>query len=134
MDVLTKEQRSRNMAAIRHKDTKPELAVRSLVYQMGFRYRLHRKDLPGKPDIVFSKRKQIIQVHGCFWHMHQCKYGRVIAAKNAEFWRTKRLSNAERDKHNIKLLRRAGWQVLTIWECWTRDLDTLRSRLGEFLS
>lgn len=134
MDVLTKEQRSRNMAAIKCKDTTPERIVRSLLHQMGFRYSLHRKDLPGKPDIVLVSRKKIIQVHGCFWHVHRCKYGRVVAAQNAEFWRSKRLSNVERDERNRKLLRRAGWDVLTIWECWTRDAESLQRRLRTFLS
>lgn len=132
-DVHTPEQRSRNMAAIKCKNTSPELIVRSLVHRMGFRYRLHRKDLPGKPDIVLVSRKKIIQVHGCFWHMHKCRYGIVKPVTNASFWAEKRLSNTKRDRINRRVLQADGWQVLIIWECWTRDLDSLQQRLRQFL-
>lgn len=122
------------MAAIKHKNTSPELMVRSLIHRMGFRYSLHKKDLPGKPDIVLVSRKKIIQVHGCFWHMHRCRYGRVVAATNSEFWRVKRLSNVARDKRTLRLLRNAGWDVFTVWECWTKHLPSLESRLRSFLA
>ena len=133
MDVLTKEQRSRNMAAIKHKNTKPELIVRSLIHRMGFRYSLHRKDLPGKPDIVLAGRRKVIFVHGCFWHIHRCRYGRVVPATNADFWLAKRQSNVQRDKRNRRGLKDSGWDTLVIWECWTKNIDTLKSRLTAFL-
>ncbi len=133
-DVHTTEQRSRNMAAIKCKDTSPELIVRSLLHRMGFRYRLHRKDLPGRPDIVLTSRKKIIEVRGCFWHMHKCRYGKVTPATNAAFWATKRLSNVKRDKRNQKNLEAHGWEVLVVWECVTKDLNSLQQRLTQFLS
>ncbi len=122
-DVHTVSQRSFNMSRIRGKDTKPEMIVRSLVHQMGYRFRLHRKDLPGKPDLVLPRHKKVILVHGCYWHMHRCRFGQVVPKTNTEFWQTKRLSNVERDHRNTRKLRRAGWKVLTIWECWTRDVE-----------
>ena len=122
-DVHTREQRSYNMSRIKGKDTKPELIVRSLVHQMGLRFRLHRKDLPGKPDIVLPRHNKIIFVHGCFWHMHRCRYGRVKPKANAEFWQEKREGNVARDRRNLKALRADGWQVLVIWECWVRDIS-----------
>src|SRR3990172_8269070 len=106
VDVLTSEQRRKGMTSIRGKDTKPELVVRKLVHAMGFRYRLHMKDLPGKPDLVFPGLKKIIFVHGCFWHMHRCRYGRVKPKTNKEFWQTKRAGNAARDKRNQKALKK----------------------------
>ena len=134
-DVHSPEQRSFNMSRIRSKDTKPELIVRSLVHQMGFRFRLHRSDLPGKPDLVLPRHKKIIFVHGCFWHMHRCRYGRVEPKTNTDFWQAKRTANAERDRRNLKQLRRAGWQTLTIWECWTREPESkVIPRLEAFLT
>jgi DNA mismatch endonuclease (patch repair protein) len=129
MDVHTPEQRSRNMAAIRYKNTKPELVVRRLLCEMGLRYRLHRSDLPGKPDIVMPGRKMAIFVHGCFFHMHKCRYGKVVPATNAEFWHTKRSGNATRDKRNARQLGKLGWQVFTVWECQTKEPETLRQAL-----
>ena len=134
VDVHNRQQRSFNMSRIRSKDTKPELIVRSLVHQMGFRFRLHRRDLPGKPDLVLPAHRKIIFVHGCFWHMHRCRYGKVTPATNTEFWQTKRKSNVTRDRRNQRQLKAAGWQILTIWECWTRDIEgTLLPRLVHFL-
>jgi DNA mismatch endonuclease (patch repair protein) len=133
-DVLTKEQRRKNMSAIRGAHTRPEMIVRSLVHRLGFRYRLHRKDLPGKPDLVFSSRRKIIFVHGCFWHLHDCKYGRVKPATNTEFWHNKRLSNVERDKRHLKALKKDGWQVLVVWECEIREPEKLQQRLSRFLN
>jgi len=121
------------MAAIKGKNTKPELRVRSLLFRMGHRFRLHRKDLPGKPDVVFVSRRKAIFVHGCFWHRHECRYGSVIPATNADFWHTKRSSNVERDRQNQQALKAAGWKTLTIWECGVRDEDKLRKVLTEFL-
>jgi len=117
VDVLTKKQRSFNMSQIRDKNTKPEKIVRSIVHRIGFRFRLHNKNLPGKPDIVLTRHKKIIFVHGCFWHMNKCKYGKVKPATNSDFWEKKRLGNAERDKRNIKALKKLDWDVLVIWEC-----------------
>ena len=132
-DVHSKSTRSFNMSRIRSRDTRPELVVRSIVHRMGFRFRLHVADLPGKPDIVLPRHKKIIQVHGCYWHMHRCRFGRVVPATNTEFWQNKRTATVARDRRNIRALRRAGWQVLTVWECWTRDLEQLERRLRAFL-
>jgi len=133
VDVLTKEQRSYNMSCIKGKNTRPEMVVRSLVHRMGYRYRPHKKELPGKPDIVLVRHKKVIFVHGCFWHMHKCKYGRVTPATNAEFWEKKRLGNVERDKRNLRQLRKLGWKVLVVWECQIRNLNRLNKRLDLFL-
>jgi DNA mismatch endonuclease, patch repair protein len=121
------------MAAIRSKDTKPEIVVRRALCQMGLRYRLHRKDLPGKPDVVMPGRKLVIFVHGCFFHMHKCHYGRVVPATNAEFWHLKRSSNAARDRRNVRKLRKLGWQVVTVWECQTRKAWKIQERLGALI-
>jgi len=132
-DVLTPEQRHRNMSAIRGADTKPELIVRSLAHRLGYRFRLHRRDLPGKPDLVFPARRKVILVHGCFWHVHDCPYGRVKPATNPGFWAKKRGENAARDQRNIAALEAAGWRVLVIWECEARSPEPLSRRLSEFL-
>lgn len=132
-DVLTKEQRHRNMSNIRSRNTKPELIVRSLVHRLGYRFRLHRRDLPGKPDLVFVARRKIIFIHGCFWHMHDCKYGNVVPATNTEFWQTKRRSNVDRDKRSVAALKKDAWQILTIWECETKKPELLIKRIIEFL-
>jgi DNA mismatch endonuclease (patch repair protein) len=129
-DVLTAEQRSRCMASIRGRNTKPERIVRSTLHRMGYRFRVHRRDLDGKPDIVLTRLHKIVFVHGCFWHMHRCKYGRVVAKTNADFWRAKREGNVARDRRNISALRRAGWDVRVIWECQTRSMDSLTKRLA----
>jgi DNA mismatch endonuclease (patch repair protein) len=133
-DVHTPEQRSRNMAAIKGGDTKPELRVRSLLHALGYRYRLHRKDLPGRPDIVLSKYRTVIFVHGCFWHCHDCRYGRVTPATRAEFWAAKRAGNVERDRKKREELEKAGWRVEIVWECDTRDKDKLRALLEGMLA
>ena len=133
-DVHTAEQRSRNMAAIKSKNTKPELVVRRLLCDMGVRYRLHRADLPGKPDIVMPGRKTAIFVHGCVFHVHKCRYGKVVPATNADFWRNKRLMNAARDKRNARKLRKLGWKVLTLWECWTKDEKKVQAFLCSRMS
>lgn len=132
-DVLTPEQRSRCMAAIRSKDTKPELVVRSFVHRMGYRFRIHRRNLPGKPDLVFPSRKKVIFVHGCFWHQHQgCRFA-MRPTTRAEFWGRKLDGNRERDARVKVELRALGWNVLVVWECQTRDLDALAGRLHAFL-
>jgi DNA mismatch endonuclease, patch repair protein len=133
-DVLTPEQRKYNMSRIRYKNTRPEMIVRSEVHRMGFRYRLHNSNLPGKPDLVFARHKKIIFVHGCFWHMHTCKYGIVKPRTNPEFWENKRLGNVKRDRKNIRELKKNGWQVLIVWECWTKDIPLLQRKLSAFLA
>lgn len=125
--------RSRNMAAIRSRDTKPERIVRSMAHRMGYRFRLHRRGLPGCPDLVFPKYHSVIFVHGCFWHRHHCRVGRRSPKTNAVYWQAKRERNQQRDRRNRRALLRAGWTVLTIWECQIRDPTTLASRLSGFL-
>jgi DNA mismatch endonuclease (patch repair protein) len=132
MDTLTPEKRSRLMGKIRDKDTKPEWIVRRLVHSMGFRFRLHRKDLPGGPDLVFPAMSKVIFVHGCFWHRHRCRLT-TTPKTNVRFWNTKFSENVLRDKKNIRRLKRAGWAVLVIWECQTRNAAFLEKRLAEFL-
>ncbi|MGH2506017.1 MAG: very short patch repair endonuclease [Ktedonobacteraceae bacterium] len=116
-DIVDKETRSRMMSGIRGKDTKPEVAVRSYLHKKGFRFRLHRKDLPGKPDIILPKYKIVIFVHGCFWHRHKnCEYA-YMPKSNLLFWNKKFSENVARDKRSIKALKHAGWDVLVLWEC-----------------
>lgn len=116
-DVHTPEQRSRNMSAIRSKDTKPEEIVRKYLFRQGFRYRKNDSRLPGKPDVVLPKYKTVIFVNGCFWHAHEgCKYF-VWPKNNSDFWKKKILGNVERDNRNITELKDSGWRVITIWEC-----------------
>jgi len=121
------------MSRIKSKDTRPEILIRSIVHRMGYRYALHRKDLPGHPDIVFTRHRKIIFVHGCFWHMHRCRYGKVRPATNTKFWESKRQGNVARDKRNLRKLRKAGWKVLVVWECQTRNIEKLSKKLFEFL-
>lgn len=133
MDVLSPEQRSRNMAAIRGKHTTPELVVRRVLSSLGYRYRLRGRLLPGKPDIVFASRRAAILVHGCFWHRHTCANGRVMPKTRRAFWKAKLEGNANRDKAGLRALRKAGWRVLVVWECETRDAARLSRRLERFL-
>ena len=129
MDHLTKEERSRNMAKIKSSNTKPELIVRSLLHRMGFRFRLNRMDLPGKPDLVLPKYKVALFVHGCFWHCHDnCKKAH-LPASNIEYWTAKLTRNKERDAKNQVLLEALGWKVIIIWECETRKKNTLQEIL-----
>jgi DNA mismatch endonuclease (patch repair protein) len=122
------------MSRIRSVDTRPEMIVRSIVHRLGYRYALHKKDLPGKPDLVLVSRRKIIDVHGCFFHMHDCKYGSVVPATNKKFWKIKRLSNFTRDRKNLIALRRAGWRVIIIWECETKNPEHLLRKLSRFLA
>lgn len=133
-DVLTPEQRSRCMSRIKGTDTGPEMVVRSLVFNMGYRYRLHDKRLPGKPDLVFRSRGKVIFVHGCFWHIHNCRYGQVKPKTNEEFWETKRRRSVERDRQNEAALSAAGWSLLIVWECETKNLPLLKEKLRAFLA
>lgn len=127
--------RSDIMRAIRSKDTKPEMVVRSLVHRMGYRFRLHRRDLPGSPDIVLPRHNKIVQVYGCFWHMHACPLGTRSPRTNSQYWKAKRERNRERDARNRRELIRLGWQVLTVWECETKPqgFDRLVKRIKRFL-
>ena len=117
MDRLTPARRSWLMSRIRSRDTKPELQIRSALHRMGYRYALHRRDLPGTPDLVFPARKKVIFVHGCYWHGHSCRFGRAQSKSNIDFWREKIEGNRKRDERNIRALRRSGWKVKVIWEC-----------------
>lgn len=134
-DTLSPEERSERMSRIRGKDTKPELTIRRLVHGMGYRYRLHRNDLPGKPDMVFAGRRKVIFMHGCFWHRHpdpNCALARLPKSK-LDFWRTKLEHNRERDLREQAQLRKLGWAYLIIWECQLRDLESVSARISEFL-
>jgi DNA mismatch endonuclease, patch repair protein len=121
------------MAAIQSKDMKPEMVVRSMAYSLGYRFRLHRKDLPGTPDLVFPSRRAVIFVHGCFWHQHtECREGRLPSSRQ-EYWGPKLTRNVARDVACVLALNASGWRVLTVWECETKDASKLRDRLLAFL-
>jgi DNA mismatch endonuclease (patch repair protein) len=124
--------RSENMRAIHSKGMSPELAVRRLVHQSGYRYRLHRGDLPGRPDLVFGPRHKVIFVHGCFWHAHGCNIAH-IPKSNTNYWLPKLRRNRARDLKNLKNLTVKGWRTLVLWECETRDEVGLKGRLRKFL-
>lgn len=121
-DRMTKEQRSKNMSHIRSKDTSIELKVRKYLFSFGYRYRVNYKELPGKPDIVFTKKKIAIFIHGCYWHGHNCnsRYAHV-SKSNTDYWNTKIQRNQERDKRNIEQLEKDGWKVIVLWECEIKD-------------
>lgn len=125
--------RSATMRAVKSTNTKPELKVRSLIHHLGYRFRLHRKDLPGTPDLVFPGRRKVIFVHGCFWHGHDCPRGSRIPKANRDYWLTKIDRNRNRDVANFCELRANDWQVLTIWECETSDVPALAERVRIFL-
>jgi len=130
---MTDPQRSKTMRAVKGKDTKPELFVRRLLHRNGYRYRLHRSDLPGKPDLVFPGRRKVIFVHGCFWHGHHCKRGDREPKTNVSYWRPKIARNRERDERNKARLQDMGWNVLVVWECEVKPAGKLEKRLREFL-
>jgi DNA mismatch endonuclease (patch repair protein) len=134
MDRVTPQVRSRMMRAIRSKDMKPELAVRRLIYGLGYRYRLHDHKLPGRPDMVFSSRRRVIFVHGCFWHQHDvgCTLTHVPRS-NLRYWRPKLDRNKARDLANCDALRSAGWGVLIVWECEVRNVRALAKTVKRFL-
>ncbi|MBY3215940.1 DNA mismatch endonuclease Vsr [Rhizobium laguerreae] len=117
---MTSLQRSKNMRAIKSRDTRPEMIVRRVAHALGYRYRLHRRDLPGTPDIVFPSRKKVILVHGCFWHMHDCRRGYREPKENQDYWSKKIARNRDRDLRHHDELKLMGWQILTIWECETK--------------
>ena len=128
------EQRSRNMSAIKSKNTKPEIAVRKLLHSMGYRFRLHRKDLPGSPDIVLPKYKTVIFVHGCFWHRHEnCKYTYTPKTRQ-EFWENKFNSNKKRDQKIQKEIIDLGWKFIIIWECETHNIQPLEEKIKRLLN
>lgn len=132
-DRLTTERRSRLMSHVHSKDTTPELRVRHLLHVMGYRFRLYRSDLPGKPDVVLPKYGVAIFVNGCFWHRHKgCKKASTPST-NVDFWNEKFRRNIERDRKNIRMLRREGWRVLVVWECQTKYQEKLQKVLNRFL-
>ncbi|WP_085821526.1 very short patch repair endonuclease [Ruegeria meonggei] len=136
MDTLTEQQRSERMKRIRGRDSKPELLVRRLVHGMGYRYRLHCRDLPGKPDLVFRPKRKVIFVHGCFWHRHDdtnCRLARLPKSR-LDFWYPKLEQNKQRDQRNSKLLVKMGWSSLVIWECQVKDEDWLEREIKEYLN
>jgi DNA mismatch endonuclease (patch repair protein) len=133
VDHVDPPKRSLIMAAVHSKDTGPEIAVRRLVYGMGYRYRLHAKDLPGHPDLVFRRRRKILFVHGCFWHRHKrCRYASTPKSRMA-FWNAKFAANLARDRRNARELKKRGWRILTVWQCQLRNPNNLAKRIHEFL-
>lgn len=134
MDRLSKERRGWNMSRIRGKDTSPEKTVRSFIHRLGYRFRLHRRDLPGQPDIVLPRLRAVIFVHGCYWHRHKdCKYAYTPKTR-IEFWQRKFDDNVERDKQVLKSLRKRGWRILLAWECQISNKKTLAGRVTRFLA
>lgn len=132
-DRLSKSARSENMRKIKDRDTAPELLVRRLVHGMGYRYRLHQKDLPGKPDLVFRSRRKVIFVHGCFWHQHKnCRDGR-IPRSNINYWSPKLNRNVQRDAVVKLALEEMGWDAMVVWQCQTKDLNVARENIKAFL-
>lgn len=133
-DTLTPQERSERMGRVRGKDTKPEMLVRRLVHSLGYRYRLHSRKLPGRPDLVFAGRKKVIFVHGCFWHRHDesCPLTRWPKSR-LDFWKPKLEQNKLRDLSNQQKLREGGWKFLVVWECQLKDVDSLRALIGDFL-
>lgn len=132
VDTLTAAARSARMASIRSKDTAPEMIVRRNAHGLGYRFRLHRKDLPGTPDLVFPRLRKVILVHGCYWHGHGCKLGR-LPKSNVAFWKEKIDRNRARDARNLADLKALGWKTLVVWQCATRDEKTLQRGLAVFL-
>ena len=133
VDTLSPEDRSRRMSAIRSGNTKPEIVVRRLLHGLGYRYRLHRRDLPGTPDLVFPSRRCVVFVHGCFWHRHEdCRLARLPKSR-VEFWEAKLEGNRQRDQRKVRELNESGWRVLIVWECELADVDVLTMRLKNFL-
>jgi DNA mismatch endonuclease, patch repair protein len=121
------------MSRVKGRNTTPELVVRRMLHALGYRYRLHRKDLPGKPDIVFGPRKKAIFIHGCFWHGHKCPKGR-LPKSNRAFWKAKSEANKTRDAKNIRRLKALGWKALVVWQCRTKKPLVVRKRIVDFLA
>lgn len=133
MDNLTKEQRTLCMSRIRSKNTKPELVVRKVLSKIGIRYRLHNSKLPGRPDITISKAKTIIFINGCFWHQHKNCKKQTLPASNKDYWEKKLKNNIEKQKQDVRTLRKLGWKVHKIWECQTADETKLTKRVVQIL-
>ena len=132
-DIVDSDKRSEMMSGIRSRDTKPELIVRRIAHRLGFRFRVHRRDLPGSPDIVFPKHQAVIMVHGCFWHRHpDCQYASTPKTR-VQFWENKFEGNVVRDRRSQSALRHLGWRVLVIWECETKDHDAVAARIVSYL-
>ena len=131
MDIVSKEQRSRMMAAVRQRDTPAELAVRRVAHALGFRFRLNVRSLPGSPDIVFPKHRKVIFVHGCYWHRHNCRKA-TMPSSRTEFWQSKFEANVNRDQQAIEKLCKLGWKVLVVWECQTNDAVKVAKTLKKF--
>lgn len=129
----TAEQRSRIMRAVKGADTAPEMMVRRVAHELGYRFRLHRADLPGKPDLVFPRLRKVVFVHGCFWHGHDCARGARPPKANAEYWRLKISRNSLRDAGHMAALRDKGWRAAVIWECELKEPWRVRRRLARFL-
>jgi DNA mismatch endonuclease (patch repair protein) len=132
-DTRTKQQRRRIMQAVKTKDTGPEIIVRRALHREGYRYSLHQSDLPGKPDIVFPRKKKAIFVHGCFWHGHNCKKGKAPKSR-LDYWGPKLKANRQRDARRLAELKALGWQVLTVWQCETIDIKALMPKLIAFVN
>lgn len=132
MDTRTPDQRRKIMQAVRSRNTGPELAVRRILHRMGYRFRLHRADLPGRPDIVLPARRTAIFVHGCFWHGHGCAKGRLPKSR-PDYWQPKIATNAQRDRDKAESLQAADWRVVTLWQCELKDPDALADRLRGIL-
>jgi DNA mismatch endonuclease Vsr len=124
--------RRRTMAAIRGKDTKPELAIRSLLHRLGYRFRLHKRELPGRPDLVFPSRRKALFIHGCFWHSHRCPLANVPKTRT-DYWGPKLQANKKRDRRKQRQLRELGWETVTIWECQLSQLHLVEAKLRAFL-
>lgn len=133
-DRFTGSERSAVMRAVKSRDTKPEMVVRRAAHALGYRFRLHRKDLPGSPDLAFPSRKKVIFVHGCFWHGHDCARGARAPKTNAEYWQAKIGRNVERDEQVLQKLAGLRWEVHVVWECELRDTDRLKRLLREILA
>ncbi|WP_241494473.1 very short patch repair endonuclease [Pseudomonas asplenii] len=134
MDTISAKERSNIMSRVKSKNTRPEMFIRRMLHRAGFRYRLHDTTLPGKPDIVFPRKRKIIFVNGCFWHRHEgCKQAK-IPKSNQVFWHAKLEGNKMRDKCNLRELHNAGWETMIVWECELKDVQTLEKKLLEFLS
>jgi DNA mismatch endonuclease, patch repair protein len=131
-DTRTNDQRSRIMKSVGDRDTGPELTIRRLLHRLGYRYRLHRRDLPGRPDIVFPGRRKAIFVHGCFWHGHGCSKGKLPRSR-PEYWTAKIKGNQDRDVRVVTLLKDAGWRTLSVWQCELKNLDGIGRALRKFL-
>jgi DNA mismatch endonuclease (patch repair protein) len=132
-DKISKERRSANMRAVRSRNTKPEIRVRQIAHGLGYRFRLNRRELPGRPDIAFPGRRKVVFVHGCFWHQHKGCRRASLPQSNYNFWRAKLAHNVERDAEQLVAIRKLGWRALVVWECEIKNERRLAARLCRFL-